>query len=78
MAISPVPQWAQEMSPHHRGPTASGVLALAVLAVLVALVLQLGAVTDRGGNVGKYTPTSKPPPCARHWPPTCEEGSRGR
>jgi hypothetical protein len=48
MATSPVPLWAQEMSPHHRGPTGAGVLALAVVAVLVALLLQLGAVTSSG------------------------------
>jgi hypothetical protein len=46
LAASPVPQWAQEMSPYHRGPTAAGVLALAVVAVLVALLLQLGPTTD--------------------------------
>jgi hypothetical protein len=38
MATSPVPLWAQEMSPHHRGPTAGGVLVLAVVAVLVAFL----------------------------------------
>jgi hypothetical protein len=50
MATSPVPQWAMEMSPHHRGPTAAGVLVLvlAVVAVLVAVLLQFGAVTDSG------------------------------
>ncbi len=40
MATSPVPLWAQEMSPYHRGgPTGAGILALAVVAVLLGLVL---------------------------------------
>jgi hypothetical protein len=75
MAISPVPQWAQEMSPHHHGPTGAGVLALAVIAVLVVLLLQLGAGTDGGRTT---PPPTAPPACARHWPPTCEQASRGR
>jgi hypothetical protein len=48
MATSPVPLWAQEMSPYHRGPTGAGTLALAVVAVLAALLLQLGAATSSG------------------------------
>ena len=75
MATSPVPQWAREMSPHHRGPTGAGVLTLAVVVVLVVLVLQAIPTTDGGGQPTRPT---TPPPCARHWPPTCEEGSRGR
>ena len=58
MATSPVPLWAQEMSPYHRGPTAGGVLALAVIAVLAALLIQLAPTTgssqgtsDRGEGV---------------------------
>jgi hypothetical protein len=43
MATSPVPLWAQEMSPYHRGPTGAGVLALAVVAVLLGLVLSTTA-----------------------------------
>ena len=52
MATSPVPLWAQEMSPYHRGPTGSGVLALAVAAVLLSLVLNATAATqsrEQGG-----------------------------
>ena len=48
MATSPVPLWAQEMSPHHHGPTAGGVLFLAVVAILVALLIQLAPTTERG------------------------------
>jgi hypothetical protein len=43
MATSPVPLWAQEMSPYHRGPTGASVLALAVVAVLLGLVLNAAA-----------------------------------
>ena len=76
MATSPVPLWAQEMSPHHRGPTGAGVLALAVVAVLVAVLLQLGATTGSGSQATRPT---TPPKCAQHWPPTCQEvGSDGR
>ena len=46
MATSPVPLWAQEMSPYHRGPTGAGVLALAVIAVLLGLVLSATAATE--------------------------------
>jgi hypothetical protein len=75
MATSPVPQWAREMSPHHRGPTGAGVLRLALVVVLVVLVLQAMATTDSSGQPTRPT---TPPPCARHWPPTCEEANGGR
>jgi len=73
MATSPVPQWAREMSPHHRGPTAAGVLRLALLVVLVMLALQAMATTDGGGQATRPT---TPPRCAQHWPPTCQETGR--
>ena len=75
MATSPVPQWAREMSPYHRGPTGADVLRLAVVVVLVVLLLQAFPATDRGGQPTRPT---TPPPCARHWPPTCEEARGGR
>jgi hypothetical protein len=75
MATSPIPQWAREMSPTHRGPTGAGVLGLAVLVVLVVLILQAIPTTDSGGQVTRPT---TPPPCAQHWPPTCKEANRGR
>ena len=75
MATSPVPQWAREMSPHHHGPTAAGVLRLALVVVLVALVLQAIPTTDRGGQPTRPT---TPPPCATVFPPTCEGVPRGR
>ena len=75
MATSPVPQWAREMSPHHRGPTGAGVLSLAVVVVLVVLLLQAIPTTDSGGQPTRPT---TPPACARHWPPTCQEVTGGR
>ena len=75
MATSPVPQWAREMSPYHRGPTGAGVLRLALVVVLVVLALQAVATTGRGGQPTRPT---TPPPCAQHWPPTCQEPTGGR
>jgi hypothetical protein len=67
------------MSPHHRGPTAVGVLRLAVLAVLVALVLQLLPATDSGQAAGRDRGSL----CDQHradpsWSAVCQEASRGR
>lgn len=70
MATSPVPQWARETSPYHRGPTGAGVLFLALVVVLVVLVLISTSATEGGGQPTRLT---TPPPCARHWPPTCDE-----
>ena len=74
MATSPVPLWAREMSPDHRGPTGAGVLALAVV-VLVLLLLGPQLATDRGQGRSQVTTL---PPCARQWPPTCQETPAGR
>jgi hypothetical protein len=80
MATSPVPLWAQEMSPHHRGPTGAGVLRLALLVVVIVLVLQVVAVTQRGQSAGGPDRGSF---CDQHrgepaWTSVCKEGSRGR
>jgi hypothetical protein len=48
MATSPVPLWAQEMSPHHHGPTAGGMLQLAVLVLVVAIAWQWFTNADSG------------------------------
>jgi hypothetical protein len=61
MATSPVPLWAQEMSPHHRGPTAAGVLTLAVVVVLVVLLLGGAAAMQGGQSAG---PQWESPACA--------------
>jgi hypothetical protein len=61
MATSPVPLWAQEMSPHHRGPTSAGVLALAVVVVLVVLLLSGTAAIQGGESAG---PRWQSPACA--------------
>lgn len=76
MATSPVPQWAREMSPHHRGPTGAGVLRLALVVVLVVLLLQVMPATDSGSQT--TTRPTTPPRCAQHWPPTCKEVTGGR
>jgi hypothetical protein len=61
MATSPVPLWAQEMSPYHRGPTAAGVLTLAVMVVLVVLLLSGTAAMQGGESAG---PRWQSPACA--------------
>jgi hypothetical protein len=61
MATSPVPLWAQEMSSYHRGPTGGGVLALAVVAVLLGLVLSAGAASRPSKQEG---PRWQSPACA--------------
>jgi hypothetical protein len=71
MATSPVPEWAREMSPTHRGPTAGGVLWLAVLAIILVIVLQ---AWPTAGATSFKTPPTTPPACAQHWPPTCPKG----
>ena len=48
MATSPVPQWARETSPTHTGPTAGGVLRLAVLVIIMVIAYQWFAATDSG------------------------------
>jgi hypothetical protein len=60
MATSPVPLWAQEMSPYHRGPTGAGVLALAVVAVLLSLVLSAMATSRLSEQEG---PRRQSPAC---------------
>ena len=61
MATSPVPLWAQEMSPYHRGPTGGGVLALAVVAVLLGLVLSATAASQPSEQ---HRPRWEQPACA--------------
>jgi hypothetical protein len=61
MATSPVPLLAQEMSPYHRGPTGAGVLALAVVVVLLGLVLSATAASRSGEQDG---PRWQSPACA--------------
>jgi hypothetical protein len=80
MATSPVPLWAQEMSPYHRGPTGGGVLRLALIVVLIVLALQAVAVTQRGQSAADQDRGSL---CDQHrgapaWTSVCKEGSRGR
>ena len=57
---SPVPPWAQEMSPCHRRPTGAGVLSLAVLVVLVVLawLALAGRTGPRPQPLGPSMPSS--------------------
>ena len=79
MATSPVPLWAQEMSPYHRGPTGAGVLALAVVAVLVALLIQLAPPTTERGQASTTDRGQGVSLCEEqpHWS-VCQEASSGR
>ena len=76
MATSPVPQWAREMSPHHRGPTGAGVLRLALVVVLVVLVLQVVSAAQ-GGNPSADRPEGSLCDQHPHWS-VCKEPPRGR
>ena len=51
MATSPVPQWARETSPYHSGPTAGGVLRLALLVLVVVICWQWFAPDGGRGSV---------------------------
>ena len=70
MATSPVPQWARELSPYHRGPTGSAVVVL----VLVVLLASSWSTTERGGQLTR--PTS--PPSAGRTPAGQSRGSHHR
>jgi hypothetical protein len=76
MATSPVPQWAREMSPHHRGPTGAGVLRLALVVVLAVLVLQVVSAAHGGDQASTVDRGSL---CDEHprWS-VCKEPPRGR
>jgi hypothetical protein len=76
MPSSPVPLWAQEMSPHHRGPTGAGVLRLALLVVLVVLLWQ-AVPTTQGGQVADGPDRGSL--CDQHprWS-VCQEDCHGR
>jgi hypothetical protein len=74
MATSPVPQWAREQSPYHRGPTGAGVLALALVVVLVVLALQALATTDSGRDgQGSLCDQHRGQPA---WESVCREAER--
>jgi hypothetical protein len=79
MATSPIPTWAREQSPYHRGPTGAGVLLLALVVVLVVLVLSAWPTTQGGPLAGDPDRGSL---CAEHrgdpgWRSVCQD-ARGR
>lgn len=53
MATSPVPQWAQEMSPHHHGPTGGAVFRLAVLVLIIVICWQWFATPSGADQVDR-------------------------
>ena len=79
MATSPHPQWAQEMSTTHRGPTAAGVLRLALLVVLIVIAWQWFGDTEGGAaQVDRKPGVSL---CEEHrsqpgWEAVCQETAR--
>jgi hypothetical protein len=79
MATSPVPVWAQEMSPTHTGPTAGGILQLAVLVLVLVLAFQWFAAADSGAaQVDRKAGVSS---CDEHrgqpaWDRICAETAR--
>ena len=78
MATSPVPQWAREQSPYHRGPTGAGVVLLALVVVLVVLVASILPATESGAQVVEREQGSL---CDQHrgdraWTAICEDARR--
>ena len=76
MATDRYPVWAAEYAGTSSGPTAAQVLSLfAAVALILGLVLGMAPATHSGDQP---TRTTSPPPCAQHFPPTCQESSHGR
>jgi hypothetical protein len=66
--------WQAEAAGTNRLPSASSALALfAIVAALLWALLAAPGSTAQGGD----SPATTPPPCAQHWPPTCQEATRG-
>lgn len=71
------PRWAAEQAGTHDGPTVAQVLVLFVIVAAVLLALFGGPVATADSG-DRPTRSTKPPPCARHFPPTCEDEARDR
>jgi len=69
--------WQAEQAGTNSGPTIGQALALfaAIALVLLALIWSPAFATDSGAQPTRPT---KPPACAQHFPPTCQEVPRGR
>jgi hypothetical protein len=76
MAAPRYGHWVNDMAPGHRGPSTLGALALFVVAGLLLYALLAGPTAT--ADSGRAGPPTTPPPCAQHWPPTCEEVPHGR
>jgi hypothetical protein len=48
MAANPYPYWVTEQSPSHHGPTAGGVVRLAMLVIVAVVCWQWFTATDSG------------------------------
>jgi hypothetical protein len=77
MATSPIPTWAREQSPYHRGPTGAGVLLLALVVVLVVLLASAWPTTEGGPVAGD---TDRGSLCDQHrddpaWRSICREAT---
>jgi hypothetical protein len=79
MATSPYPQWIHEMSSTYRGPTAGGVLRLAVLVLIIVIAWQFFAGVEGGAaQVDRRSGVSL---CEEHrgdpaWDAICQETAR--
>ena len=69
--------WQAEQAGTSSGPSAGAALALFAAVALVLLALAWSPLATADSGQASTRPT-RPPVCARHFPPTCEEASRGR
>lgn len=78
MAAPRYPYWVEEQSSTYRGPSMSRLLFGLVLVVLVVIAAFGGGSTATTEGGDRWTRPTTPPPCARHFPPTCPEPAAGR
>jgi hypothetical protein len=67
--------WQAEQAGTNHGPTIGQALGLFAAIALVLLALAWSPLATAGGGRSMATPSATettPPPCATHWPPTCD------
>ena len=69
--------WQAEQAGTNHGPTIGQALAMFAAIAVLLLALAWSPLATTGSGDQPTRPTS-PPPCAQHFPPTCQEGSHGR